>query len=1241
MAPLSGPASSSGSSRWQLSSIRVRGFKSFGPSWVTVPLPNTNLVGILGPNGSGKSNLLEAVLFAVGCPATSLRVRTLRELASSDAAHAPCEVELTIQRQAAATVASSAGGGGGRRSAVNKGASASASTAAATPPLELHTLRTSLAPDGASRLYQLDGRNRTAQQVKDFLAPRGMALDSGPGTDTSPRVIRQAQVTALADSNDSTALAALIGSASGLVRWRDETRRGSQELEVTRGSLREIRTHLETLQTAVRDDEERLAAASRLASLETEIAAVGGELGAALERWVRQIEDELAACERRESDGQDEIRRLEEAAAAAEVQHQHLVSELEKLLADDAAAAAAVAVAAAAAQYHEHLRAAAVESTAEAAAARERLAAATADVRHLEVLLAEARSETSRLAGAMMASQQYGRDSGAAAASMCGAADAAAAAAASEAASAAAAAADAATATADTAASAVRSTQRQLSEVRARADALRRALQLPPRPPSPLQHQHQPPPPPQAWLPLDLLRFSDPRVAPALLRAFGRQMVAADDAAAAALATRFGLSSVTLAGSVSHRGMLTGGWDGGGGGGGAAARGRQLWERLWELSELIRLEGRLAVLLSQQQGALAAAERRRGEAEAAALEAVAAEEQARVGGDPQFGVAARCGGGEGGGPGGEQRDEMECGQAVQHRIQNLDEQLSAAQQAQHTAAAAATAAELEEAQHREALMHHCGSGTAAASGGGVVQSGVRDGLVAEVTALRARVEELEAARSAALLSVEAAEAEEEAAEARAAGVLAEEVAEARLRERRRLVQDLERSLQEAKEAVAAAALRRQELEASAAIAAVRTADLQAQLRGRRGALRAERESLAAGRAALKRVGQERDAIRREYGSMYAGGDDGGSGGERAAGGAAVAAASEVATKRQVDPGQRKQQDKDDDPERAKDGKAKGEEEKKAEKGAEEDCEKAAAVLRNQLRTLRLERGRLGGSHVSPAQLLQFQERVAAVAVLRERANSLATAADMLQVLAANTAVFNAVRRRFVSLCGRLLPSLDLDLTAPYGCASRGVVVRFRRHNRPDRDPDGGDADGTEADGGSRGGWTEELGQLSGGQRTLVSVALLLGLALALSGGGGGGNSDGGGGLFLLDEVDAALDEHNQAAVAALLRYLSHRGGGCQVLAVTHNAAFQTACNGFVRLTRGPAGTQLEMPGAAGAIAAPHLAAAGPGNGAAAGWGIGGSRGGGSGGGDCGTGGAGGVAGVPAAKKLRTARPRRV
>lgn len=67
------------------------------------------------------------------------------------------------------------------------------------------------------------------------------------------------------------------------------------------------------------------------------------------------------------------------------------------------------------------------------------------------------------------------------------------------------------------------------------------------------------------------------------------------------------------------------------------------------------------------------------------------------------------------------------------------------------------------------------------------------------------------------------------------------------------------------------------------------------------------------------------------------------------------------------------------------------------------------------------------------------------------------------------------------------------------------------------------------------GWGSQLDVLSGGQRSLVSLALLLAAARC------GGRCS----LFLLDEVDAALDESNQRAVVALLRELAHRER-CQV-----------------------------------------------------------------------------------------------
>lgn len=96
-------------------------------------------------------------------------------------------------------------------------------------------------------------------------------------------------------------------------------------------------------------------------------------------------------------------------------------------------------------------------------------------------------------------------------------------------------------------------------------------------------------------------------------------------------------------------------------------------------------------------------------------------------------------------------------------------------------------------------------------------------------------------------------------------------------------------------------------------------------------------------------------------------------------------------------------------------------------------------------------------------------------------------------------------------------------------------------------------------------WHTNLAMLSGGQRTLVSMAMLLAVARA-----GNGSR-----LILLDEADAALDEHNQARVAALLKQLA-RGddqAGCQILCVTHNLAFQQACDAFVRVAEAAAGNE--------------------------------------------------------------------
>ena len=65
-------------------------------------------------------------------------------------------------------------------------------------------------------------------------------------------------------------------------------------------------------------------------------------------------------------------------------------------------------------------------------------------------------------------------------------------------------------------------------------------------------------------------------------------------------------------------------------------------------------------------------------------------------------------------------------------------------------------------------------------------------------------------------------------------------------------------------------------------------------------------------------------------------------------------------------------------------------------------------------------------------------------------------------------------------------------------------------------------------------------------------------------------------LFLLDEVDAALDETNQAVVASLMRQLCSQQSSCQCLAVTHSAAFQANCDALVQVSRPDEGTVFSV-----------------------------------------------------------------
>lgn len=212
--------------------------------------------------------------------------------------------------------------------------------------------------------------------------------------------------------------------------------------------------------------------------------------------------------------------------------------------------------------------------------------------------------------------------------------------------------------------------------------------------------------------------------------------------------------------------------------------------------------------------------------------------------------------------------------------------------------------------------------------------------------------------------------------------------------------------------------------------------------------------------------------------------------------------------------------------------------------------------------------------LEPEQRRALLQRQARLTSARTRLAQLEAAARVLQqdVAAARAAalrlnghVFARLAAAFTAALATALPEFEFRAEATDGGAAERVRVEFRK---------AGDAAGR---------WSEALVQLSGGQRSLVSLAYVLAATSA-----GVAPS-----LMLVDEVDAALDEANQARVGDMLRRCA-AGGGCQVLAVSHSAAFHGWCDTFVKVAQdgGGGGTVAEVVGApCAAAAAPVRASA--------------------------------------------------
>ena len=180
--------------------------------------------------------------------------------------------------------------------------------------------------------------------------------------------------------------------------------------------------------------------------------------------------------------------------------------------------------------------------------------------------------------------------------------------------------------------------------------------------------------------------------------------------------------------------------------------------------------------------------------------------------------------------------------------------------------------------------------------------------------------------------------------------------------------------------------------------------------------------------------------------------------------------------------------------------------------------------------------RRGSSRLRELEALQLKAATVTSSVER-----LTTGIDHMKqrVALANAEAVRHVRQGTKAVFERLVPGVEVDIACadPEALGESGACFATRRR--------GGDG-GASGRGESGCGWRDGLNELSGGQRTLLNLALLLAVA-------GHRPSM----IILVDEVDAALDESNAARVATLLKELSKRS---QVIAVSHRAEFQRAAD---------------------------------------------------------------------------------
>ncbi|KAH7425930.1 hypothetical protein KP509_11G078100 [Ceratopteris richardii] len=218
--------------------------------------------------------------------------------------------------------------------------------------------------------------------------------------------------------------------------------------------------------------------------------------------------------------------------------------------------------------------------------------------------------------------------------------------------------------------------------------------------------------------------------------------------------------------------------------------------------------------------------------------------------------------------------------------------------------------------------------------------------------------------------------------------------------------------------------------------------------------------------------------------------------------------------------------------------------------------KCLAAEKCNLKKMLAELNQLHGEQhgISIAEQVAMKERADKLEVFKARRSSIVESIDILmkgidkskkKVQEANEAVFQKICQAFSEICSYLLPNKLVSLIKVGDYVEDGV--RFAFSNQSSKM--------------SANEWKTKLEELSGGQKTLLSLAFLLAVSIP-------GRSP----LYLLDEIDAALDEENQNRVAKLIKNVISKDS--QVICVSHHLTFQQQGDAIIQVTKVDGTTKL-------------------------------------------------------------------